>query len=647
MEFIYGKQDFSSMERGQENCYLLANGLGGYSSLTMIGSCARNDHALLMAAIVPCTDRCHMLSKTEECIQIENKSYELSSQEYVDYTRNKRGYKYLQVFSKDIFPVWEYQVKGVSVEKALVMKQGENTLGIRYRAVNEMQKEAELSVTPWMQFAPKGERPDVKQQFVTTENTLSSKGLTLYFQTNGEVKERKLCWQEDYYYAQDARDGRPAVGRAAATHEIIFQIPPESEAEFYIIYSMEKKEYQIETLFEEEEKRQKALTEAAGIRHETGRQLVRSADCFLTSRESTGEKTIIAGYPFFGDWGRDTMIAVSGLGIAAGRYEETKSIFRSFLRYCRRGLMPNMFPDSVEEPMYNTVDASLLFIGALYEYYQKTGDREFLLEAWESLEEMIYWYQKGTDFHIRMDEDGLIMAGGELEQVTWMDIRYEDILPTPRHGKPVEINVWWYNALKSMEVFAKELGKSEKDYGRLAELVKKSFLEKFWNEESGCLFDCVSGEDYDRQIRCNQIWAVSAPFSILDAGKERSVVKKVYELLYTPYGLRTLSPEDAQFQPVYAGSLFERDMAYHQGTVWPFPLGAYYIAYLKVNGYSPAAKDRVGSQLKVMEACLREGCIGQIAEVYDGLVPGCSKGCFAQAWSVGELLKVYAALEET
>lgn len=647
MEFIYGKQDFCSMERGQENCYLLTNGLGGYSSLTMIGSCARNDHALLMAATVPCTVRCHMISKTEECIRMENKSYELSSQEYVDYTRNKSGYKYLQAFSKDIFPVWEYQVKGVSIEKALVMKQGENTLGIRYRAVNDMQKEAELSVTPWMQFAPKGERPDVKQQFVTTKNTLSSEGLTLYFQTNGQVKETGLCWQEDYYYAQDARDGRPAVGRAASTHEIVFLIPPESEAEFYIIYSMENREYQIETLFEEEEKRQKALTDAAGIRHETGRQLVRSADCFLSNRESTGEKTIIAGYPFFGDWGRDTMIAVSGLGIAAGRFEETKSIFRSFLRYCRRGLMPNMFPDSVEEPMYNTVDASLLFICALYEYYQKTGDSEFLLEAWESLEEMIYWYQKGTDFHIRMDEDGLIMAGGELEQVTWMDIRYEDILPTPRHGKPVEINVWWYNALKSMEVFAEELGKCEKDYGSLAALVKKSFLEKFWNEESGCLLDCVSGEDYDRQIRCNQIWAVSAPFSILDAGKERSVVSKVYELLYTPYGLRTLSPEDDQFQPVYTGSLFERDMAYHQGTVWPFPLGAYYIAYLKVNGYSPAAKDRVGRQLKVMEACLREGCIGQIAEVYDGLVPGCSKGCFAQAWSVGELLKVYAALEET
>ena len=341
------------------------------------------------------------------------------------------------------------------------------------------------------------------------------------------------------------------------------------------------------------------------------------------------------------------MIAVSGLGIAGGRYEDTKSIFRSFLRYCNKGLMPNMFPESGQAPHYNTVDASVLFICAMYEYFRKTGDTDFLEEAWEKMADIICWYKKGTDFHIKMDTDGLLQAGGELEQVTWMDIRFGDILPTPRHGKPVEVNVWWYNSLKAMEVFADILGKEKDKYGVLAEQVKESFGKKFWNEETGCLKDTVSGETYDNQIRCNQIWAVSAPFSILSEEKEKQVVSKVYELLYTPYGLRTLSPTDSQFKPTYGGSHFERDMAYHQGTTWPFPLGAYYIASLKVDGYSESAKSRVRAQLKPMEACLREGCIGQIAEVYDGLVPGCSKGCFAQAWSVGELLKVYAALEQT
>lgn len=647
MEFIYGKQDFCKMERGQENCYLLTNGLGGYSSLTMIGSCARNDHALFMAGENAPVKRLHLLSRMGECVRMGDTEYVLSAQEYVTYTANETGYTYLNSFAKDIFPVWDYQVNGLSISKSVVMQYGRNTLGIRYQVRNEGTSKAALVCTPWMQFVQKGELPKAGQEFNTTKERIMSEGMVLYYQTNGQVRPFDIRWKEDCYYAYDARDGRPAVGRTAATHEILFDVEAESEKEFYIIYSLEKAENRIEDLFKAEESRQQQLVNQAGIQDVIGAQLVQSGDCFLTERESTGEKTIIAGYPFFGDWGRDTMIAVSGLGIAAGRYEDTKSIFRSFLGYCRKGLMPNMFPESGQEPLYNTVDASVLFICAVYEYYGKTQDKEFLSEAWKAMEDIVFWYRKGTDFHIKMDKDGLLTAGGELEQVTWMDIRFGDILPTPRHGKPVEVNVWWYNSLRAMEVFAGILEKDGSEYGVLAEKVKSSFVREFWNEEKGCLKDTVSGEAYDLQVRCNQIWAVSAPFSILDEEKERQVTAKVYELLYTPYGLRTLSTDDPQFKPVYGSSHFERDMAYHQGTVWPFPLGAYYLASLKVNGYSDDIKQQVKRQLKPIEACLREGCVGQIAEVYDGLVPGCSKGCFAQAWSVGELLKVYAALERT
>lgn len=651
MEFIYGKQDFCNMERGQENCYLLTNGLGGYSSLTMIGSCARNDHALLMAGVTAPVERRHMLSRMGERVTIKKESVNLSSQQYVKYTANEEGYRHLNCFSKECFPIWDYQVKGLVIRKSLVLKYGENTLGILYQVRNEMETEAELLCTPWMQFVSKGEIPKAEQKFITTDNTISSEGAALFYQTNGQKRQFETQWLDDCYYEQDARDGRPAVGRTAATHEIVFSIPAKTEKQCYIIYSLQTEqqsiaEYDIHELFKNEAKRQAGLVKQAGIRDSVGAQLVQSGDCFLANRESTGEKTILAGYPFFGDWGRDTMIAVSGLGIGTGRYEETKSIFRSFLRYTHKGLMPNMFPESGENPLYNTVDASVLFICAVYEYYTKTDDTDFLAQAWTQMEHIISWYEKGTDFHIRMDEDGLLMAGESLEQVTWMDIRFGDILPTPRHGKPVEVNVWWYNSLKAMEVFALALGKNGDKYEKLAKQTKISFEQKFWNEEHGCLKDTVSGERYDTQIRCNQIWAVSAPFSILCEEKERQVLCKVHELLYTPYGLRTLSPQDEQFKPVYGGTHFERDMAYHQGTVWPFPLGAYYIASLKVDGYSREAKERVRAQLKPMEACLREGCIGQIAEVYDGLVPGCSKGCFAQAWSVAELLKVYAALEQ-
>ena len=244
-----------------------------------------------------------------------------------------------------------------------------------------------------------------------------------------------------------------------------------------------------------------------------------------------------------------------------------------------------------------------------------------------------------------MDEDFLIQAGGGLDQVTWMDVRVGEILPTPRHGKPVEINAYWYNALRIMGSFAEMLGKSGEAYETLADKVRESFEKQFWMEKKQCLKDLISGTKADTQIRCNQIWAVSMPFTMLDTDKERQVVDTVFEKLYTPYGLRTLEEVDQEFKPFYGGEVLNRDLAYHQGTVWAYPLGAYYMAYLKVNGYSRAAKSYVKEQLEVMEGAMREGCIGQLPEIYDGENPVSSKGCFAQAWSTGEILRVYEELE--
>lgn len=378
--------------------------------------------------------------------------------------------------------------------------------------------------------------------------------------------------------------------------------------------------------------------------------LAKSANQFVACRESTGGKTILAGYPFFEDWGRDTMIAMMGCCIATRQFDSAKSIFETFMKYCKKGIMPNLFPEGGNAPMYNTVDASLLFINAVYEYYKASGDRDFVASAYPVMKEIIHWYQTGTDFNIHMEEDGLIAAGSGYDQVTWMDVRIGEILPTPRHGKPVEINAYWYSALKIMELFAGEVegGKHKADgeaFGSLADRVRKSFCEKFWNEEKGCLKDVVSGLDTDNQLRCNQIWAVSMPFTMLPEEKELLVVEKVFEKLYTPYGLRTLEEEDDQFRGFYGGEQKERDLAYHQGTVWGFPLGGYYLAYLKVHGYSEEAKNIVAGQLEALEGAMREGCIGQLPEIYDGKYPVYSKGCFAQAWSVGELLRVYAVLE--
>ena len=294
--------------------------------------------------------------------------------------------------------------------------------------------------------------------------------------------------------------------------------------------------------------------------------------------------------------------------------------------------------------MYNTVDAALLLIDAVWQYHSRTGDDAFVKEAWPVMESIVANYKKGTHHSISMDTDGLIRAGGGLDQVTWMDVCVNGILPTPRHGKPVEINAYWYNALRIMDIFAGIVGCDGSGYAALAEQVKESFLKAFYMEDKGYLKDVISGTKSDEQLRCNQIWAVSMPFTMLSKEQERNVVDTVRRHLYTPCGLRTLSPEDPEYHPNYGGPMVERDMAYHQGTTWVFPMGAYYLAYLKTHGKEAAAYVR--SQLDALEPMLREGCAGQLPEIYEGDFPTESKGCFGQAWSVGEMLRVFEAIEK-
>lgn len=311
----------------------------------------------------------------------------------------------------------------------------------------------------------------------------------------------------------------------------------------------------------------------------------------------------------------------------------------------RDGLMPNLFPEGESEPLYNTVDAALLFINCVYLYHWYTGDNDFVRQAYPVMERIMERYQQGTEYHIRMEEDGLIAAGDGLEQLTWMDVCIDGHLPTPRHGKPVEINAYWYNAACVMDALAATAGRNGAPYRELSRKIRDSFREKFWWEEKHCLRDVLSGGPDEEQLRCNQIWAVSMPFTMLEPEQEKQVVEAVGKALYTPLGLRTLDPSDPDFHPTYGGPQEERDLAYHQGTVWPFPLGAYYLAYLKVHRCSVEAARQVKSQMEALLPALREGCAGQLPEIYDGENPTVSRGCFAQAWSVGELLRAAEQLE--
>lgn len=643
MKWIYGKQELKNLERGQENCYLLTNGLGGFSSMTMTGSVARNDHALLMACVQAPNHRYNMVHRLKESLCLGEEKIVLSPQEFADGYKEE-GCPYFSSFVFDDMPIWRFLVQGVEIRKEIAMKQGENTVAVRYSIRNRSRKPAELKIVPFYQFTAKGSEPEPEQKFQYTKNAVISNGMTLYFQTNGtldNIEER----QETYFYSYDACDGRRETGLAKSGHIITESVQPGEEKILKLVYSMENADQDADVIILEMQTYRKALEAKAGLHKEMAKELVKSASQFVSRRESTNGRTILAGYPFFEDWGRDTMIALPGICISTGQYETAKEILRTFAVNERGGLMPNLFPEGGNDPLYNTVDAALLFINCVYLYYQAAGDRAFVQEMYPVMERIIKAYREGTDYGIHMDEDGLIQSGEGLWQVTWMDVRVGDILPTPRHGKPVEINAYWYNALCIMDELA-ETADKKAVYTQLKEKVKASFVDKFWMDDKKCLKDLVSGTKADAQIRCNQIWAVSLTFTMLDPEKEQQVVETVFEKLYTPYGIRTLEQEDQEVHGLYQGKMEDRDMAYHQGTVWTFPLGAYYLAYLKVNQYSPEAKKIVREQLEVMEAAMREGCIGQLPEIYDGENPTRSKGCFAQAWSVGEILRVYEALEK-
>ncbi len=643
MKFIYGRNDLLDLNMAEANCYLITNGLGGFSSLSVAGSSARSDHSLFIGALRAPNKRYSLIANTMEDVVVGKENYSLTSQRFLD-DKASLGIRNLQSFCYEYLPEYRYKAGAVEVIKTITMKYGENTLGIRYQIINHSDEDVMLKVVPLLHFCPKGGVPEVKQKYELLDNVITSEDISVKFKTDGKVNAYKQKTIEELFYAYDERDGRNSEGVVHHNHEIVF----EGAGEHYIIYSLDNADYDIIELISDEIARQKDLEATAGLKDETAKVLVRGADAYIAHRDSTNGKTILAGYPFFEDWGRDTMIALTGCTLSTKQFDTAKSILRTFMKYCHKGIMPNLFPEGGDEPMYNTVDASLLFINAVYEYYKVSGDKEFVAEAMPVIEDIIHWYMKGTDFAIGMDEEtGLMKAGSGLWQVTWMDVRVNDILPTPRHGMPVEINAYWYNGLMIADEFNKLLGKtdSEVDYKTLAEKVKKNFKELFWNEKGNCLKDLVSGTKADMQVRCNQIWAASMPYSVLDEKMARAVIDKVYKELYTPVGLRSLSPKDEEFHPNYGGPMLDRDLAYHQGTVWGFPLGGYYLAYLKWAEDKEAAKAIVKKQLEGITAALREGCAGHLAEIYDGLEPGASRGCFAQAWSVGEILRVYAELE--
>ena len=642
MHFVYGRQDMPTFARAQENCYLLTNGLGGYSSLSAAFSMTRADQGLLVSARTAPNDRVTLVARLQETLTCGARETVLSTQEFADETAPEEGYLHLSSLTVGDTPKWAYDVRGVRVTREVAMAFEGNVMTVVYTIENRTGEAAALTIRPFVLGFEKGHAPETEWPVALKNSVIAAGEQTIHVATNGVLTAEKPAYVLQAYM-HDAPDGRPEKGLVASCCSFRMEAPAGEKSTLTVVFSDKACALSAEAIIAEQKARMQALRAQSGLKDAVAQQLVCAADAYVAQRESTGGKTILAGYPFFGDWGRDTMIALTGCTLSVGRYDDAKSILRTFLAYEKDGLVPNLFPEGTAVPMYNTVDAALLLVNVIWLYAEKTGDMTFVREAWPVMESIIRNYRKGTQHGIYMDKDGLICAGQGLDQVTWMDVRVGEILPTPRHGKPVEINAYWYSALRIMDEFAAKLGLDPVDYAALAEQVKAAFIPAFWMADKRCLKDVVSGTAADEQLRCNQIWAVTQPFTMLTPEQERAVVDAVYAHLYTPCGLRTLSPEDEQYHGVYEGEQKERDMAYHQGTTWVFPLGAYYLAYLKV--YGASAAEAVREALIPMEATLREGCIGQLPEIYNGDAPAFSRGCFAQAWSVGEMLRVYEALE--
>jgi predicted glycogen debranching enzyme len=455
----------------------------------------------------------------------------------------------------------------------------------------------------------------------------------------------ELCKTGDWYrnFEYDAERERGLDFSEDLFNPLVLSFDLRSRRQASIIASTEERDAAQAVEYRQAEitRRRKAMV-ASPIEDSFAQSLAGAADQYLVS--CGDERTVIAGYHWFSDWGRDTMIALPGLTLSTGKYDVARSILRTFAKYVDRGMLPNRFPDAGETPEYNTVDATLWFFEAARAYLSYTGDLEFVRnELYPMFADIISWHVRGTRYGIKVDDSGLLVSGALGVQLTWMDAKVGDWVVTPRRGKPVEIQALWYNALCIMEDLASRRGEeaARKRYRHMATVAHWSFNRLFWNEDLGCLYDVVNGGPPDSSIRPNQIFAVSLPHSMLSRDRARSVVEKVEEHLLTPFGLRSLAPSDPQYRGCYTGGPTDRDGAYHRGTVWSWLLGPFITAYIKVNGGNEEARRQAQAWLPPLESHLAEAGLGHVSEIFEGDAPHRPCGCIAQAWSVAEILRVY------
>ena len=628
--------------------WLETNGTGAFAMGTVAGTNTRRYHGLLVASLRPPVDRHVLLSRLDEVVSGDGvPEVGLASNQYPG-TVSPQGHARLVEFRLDPFPTWTWDTGGAHVEKQIFLLPGEQTVVVTYRATRARR----IAISPFLAFrdyhsltrANPSLDGDVRVERSRGALVVRTRPYPGMPELSLHVSPRaRLVRDSGWYYATEYL---AELDRGLDFREDLWKL-----GTLQLEIGPEHPVFVAATLGPRPFDAGEVANLAAGIRdgrrsHSADPFLARlelAADQFVV-RRADGKPTVIAGYPWFTDWGRDTMISLPGLLIARGRLDEAREVLRGFLAHADRGVIPNAFPDRPgDKPEYNTVDATLWMLQAAHQYVQASRDEQFLRsELYPAAKEIVRWHREGTHHGIMVDAaDGLLAAGAPGVQLTWMDARVGDRVITPRHGKAVEINALWYNALRLLALWGGSLGdaSSARDFAAAADKAGASFEKAFWNPARGHLDDVVG----DPSLRPNQLFALSLPFPLLSPEQRRSIVRAVERKLLTPFGLRTLAPDEPGYTPRYAGGPAERDGAYHQGTVWPWLLGPYVRAYLCAFGRSPETLQQCRTLLRPLELHLGDACLGSISEVFGAETPFAPGGAPAQAWSVAELLQLLSA----
>ena len=651
----FGREICGRLNVAETREWLVTNGIGGFAMGTVAGLLTRRYHGLLIAALDPPLGRTLLLAKMDEEVKYDGRQFSLFTNRWADGTLEEEGVRHLERFHLEgTTPVWTFACGDALLEKRIWMQPGANTTYIQYRLARGSGP-FELYPKVMVNYRDYHKTTILNEWQTTVEEvdhglciTVFEGARPFYLLSAGGNVWPDLTWYEDYFLSLEEYRGQNDVVEDHI-HVGVFGATLQPGEQFTLVASVNPNpNLNGNAAYAERRAHERQLlARAAQVSPPARPQLVLAADQFIVQRPTPTDgagRTIIAGYPWFGDWGRDTMVSLPGLTLDTGRPEIAANILRTFSHFVDQGMLPNRFPDEGEEPEYNTVDGTLWYFEAVRAYHEATGDDDLVRELFPVLEDIVAWHRRGTRYNIRLDDaDGLLYAGEEGVQLTWMDAKVDDWVVTPRIGKAVEVNALWYNALRTMAGLARRLDKTAGDYEEMAEKARAGF-DRFWNAEAGYCYDVLDGPDgNDASLRPNQLFAVSLPHSPLSPERQKAVVDVCARRLVTSFGLRTLAPDHPDYAGTYAGDQKQRDGAYHQGSVWSWLMGPFVVAHLRV--YEDKAKAR--SYLRPLIQHLVDHGVGSISEIFDGDPPFMPRGCIAQAWGVAEVIRAWRATAST